>query len=73
MATKHESGPVTRKDVEKAGGSLAKVYRERAEAGDVGAQETTKRVAESSMEARRKKPGTSIFHQRSKLLNETLD
>lgn len=73
MATKHESGPITKKDVEKAGGSLEKVYQERAEAGDVGAQETVKRVAQSRMEARRKKAGTSIFHHRSKVINEVFE
>ena len=73
MATKHESGPITKKDVEKAGGSLEKVYRQRAEAGDVGAQETVERVARSRMEARRKKPGTSIFHERTKLISEVFE
>lgn len=70
MAPKHESGPITRKEVKEAGGSLEKVYRGRAEAGDVGAQETIKRVSESRMEARRKKPGTSVFHERTKLISE---
>ena len=73
--SKHESGPITRKDVEKAGGSLKEVYRQRAEAGDVGAIETMKRVGLSELERRRKEAGTEgvipgYHHHRSKILEE---
>ena len=73
--SKHESGPISRKEVEKAGGSLKEVYRRRAEAGDVGAIETMKRVGRSELERRRKEaseegviPG--YFHHRNKVLEQ---
>jgi hypothetical protein len=73
--SKHQLGPVSRKEVDKAGGSLKEVYRQRAEAGDVGAIETMKRVGQSELERRRKEAGTEgvipgYHHHRNKILDE---
>ena len=71
--SKHELGPVSKKEVKRAGGSLKEVYRKRAEAGDKGAIETTKRVAKSDLAARKKKDTTSIFHHQSKMINQVFN
>lgn len=42
--SKHEFGPVSRKEVAEAGGSLEEVYRRRAAAGDEGAKATIVRI-----------------------------
>ena len=73
--SKHQLGPVSRKEVEKAGGSLQETYRKRAEAGDVGAVETMKRVGASELERRRKEASTEgvipgYFHHSNKVLEE---
>ena len=72
MAKGLPSGPITRKEVKRAG-SLRKVYEERAELGDEKAKEVVKRVAKSSMQTRQKEPGTSVFHQRTKLISEVFE
>jgi len=71
--SRHELGPVTKEEVKKAGGSLKEVYRKRAEAGDKGAVETMKRVGRSELEARKKKDTTSIFHHRTKVVNQVFN
>ena len=42
--SRHEMGPISRSEVREAGGSLEKVYRRRAAAGDEGAKATVKRI-----------------------------
>ena len=73
--SKHQLGPVSRQEVDKSGGSIKETYRKRAEAGDVGAVETMKRVGSSELERRRKEAGTEgvipgYHHHRSKILEE---
>ena len=74
--SKHELGPVSKKEVDKAGGSLKEVYRKRAAAGDKGAVETMERVGKSELARRRKEAEGSqgvipgYFHHRNKILSE---